>query len=101
MDAEVKQKWVSALRSGEYPQTKRSLRNDEGFCCLGVLCDVMGGRWKTDGEVVVNGRTQAGYLDDGILSVIGISEKQQLDLYWRNDEGESFARIADHIEASL
>lgn len=33
-------KWVAALRSGEYSQTKKVLRDDHGFCCLGVACDV-------------------------------------------------------------
>lgn len=34
-------KWVEALRSGNYPQTNGCLKNDEGFCCLGVAADVM------------------------------------------------------------
>lgn len=40
MNPEVKAKWVSALRSGEYTQTKGFLHNDNGFCCLGVLCEI-------------------------------------------------------------
>lgn len=41
MDAELKTKWVEALRSGKYTQARRTLRGaTEGFCCLGVLCDV-------------------------------------------------------------
>lgn len=32
--------WVKALRSGEYEQTRSWLRDDDGFCCLGVACDV-------------------------------------------------------------
>lgn len=31
-------KWVRALRSGKYKQTKKTLQNDYGMCCLGVLC---------------------------------------------------------------
>ena len=34
------QKWVKALRSGEYKQTKLSLSDDVGYCCLGVVCKV-------------------------------------------------------------
>lgn len=44
---EVAKKWVEALRSGDYRQTQNALQhtkdtdeNPEGFCCLGVLCDV-------------------------------------------------------------
>ena len=40
MDSSLKQKWVRALRSGKYEQATGALRNEDGFCCLGVLCDV-------------------------------------------------------------
>lgn len=55
MNSVIKKKWLEALRSGEYTQTKRVLRaaNSDnsvaGYCCLGVLCDLyqkeVGGRW--------------------------------------------------------
>lgn len=35
------QKWVTALRSGDYDQATCQLRDHaNGFCCLGVLCEV-------------------------------------------------------------
>lgn len=34
------QKWIDALRSGEYKQTKETLQDKNGFCCLGVACDL-------------------------------------------------------------
>lgn len=47
MNAEVKTRWVSALRSGGYTQTRGALQRVRGgenrpvgFCCLGVLCDL-------------------------------------------------------------
>lgn len=40
MNPEVKKLWTSALLSGEYQQAKGKLRDEGGFCCLGVLCDV-------------------------------------------------------------
>lgn len=40
IDPQVKQKWVDALRSGEYQQATGKLKSQEGFCCLGVLCDL-------------------------------------------------------------
>lgn len=41
MNPEIREKWVAALRSGDYTQGTDVLRsqNDE-YCCLGVLCDV-------------------------------------------------------------
>ena len=35
-----RKKWVSALRSGEYKQTRFTLKDHHGFCCLGVACDL-------------------------------------------------------------
>lgn len=40
MNESIKDRWVSRLRSGDYPQTTGFLRTDSGFCCLGVLCDM-------------------------------------------------------------
>ena len=40
MKPEIKERWVKALRSGEYEQTTGILHGDEGYCCLGVLCDL-------------------------------------------------------------
>lgn len=50
MKQEIKVKWLQALRSGEYRQGRYDLRtSDNGFCCLGVLCDLynreVGGEW--------------------------------------------------------
>lgn len=40
MNKEVKEKWVAALRSGKYAQSKQRLKTKYGYCCLGVLCDL-------------------------------------------------------------
>lgn len=49
MKADIKARWIEALKSGEYPQTKNALHRlrqiaedfpPEGFCCLGVLCEI-------------------------------------------------------------
>ena len=40
MNTEVKQKWIDALRSGKYEQGSEKLRSQQGYCCLGVLCDL-------------------------------------------------------------
>lgn len=42
-------KWIVALRSGKYRQTKGKLRArlGGGMCCLGVACDISGlGKWE-------------------------------------------------------
>src|SRR5688572_22958144 len=40
MNEKVKAKWLAALRSGKYGQTRDKLRYKNNFCCLGVLCDL-------------------------------------------------------------
>src|SRR6185295_18826871 len=44
MNKEIKEKWIKALRSGEYKQGRGRMDREEGgehyFCCLGVLCDI-------------------------------------------------------------
>lgn len=41
MYPEIKQQWLTALRSGEYTQGKEYLKTSTGnYCCLGVLCDL-------------------------------------------------------------
>jgi len=40
MKSQVKEKWIAALRSGEYDQGVGGLRTLTRFCCLGVLCDL-------------------------------------------------------------
>lgn len=41
MNTELIEKWVEALRSGDYKQGRQALRNKYNeYCCLGVLCDI-------------------------------------------------------------
>lgn len=43
MLTENQQKWIAALKSGEYKQTKGHLQHYNAYCCLGVACRVVGG----------------------------------------------------------
>ena len=36
---EIKE-WTKALRSGKYKQTKDTLQDKNGYCCLGVACEL-------------------------------------------------------------
>ena len=40
MKPSIKEMWVNALLSGDYSQTTGVLRSNDGYCCLGVLCDL-------------------------------------------------------------
>lgn len=40
MNPEIKDKWITALESGEFEQGKGSLADNGRYCCLGVLCEL-------------------------------------------------------------
>lgn len=40
MNKEIAEKWALALESGKYTQTEGMLKNKNGHCCLGVLCEL-------------------------------------------------------------
>ncbi len=109
LDPEFKAKWVAALRSGEYPQGKGCLKNEDGYCCLGVAYKVATG-------LEPDGRTQISRGIKHIRKVPKIliwgdkmtKEKQDFlnGLGEMNDGGyeegaKSFSEIADYIEANL
>ena len=91
MNQEIGEKWVEALRSGEYEQGRIKLYMDGAHCCLGVLCVVME-RY----EELKPGR---GYPSESVLGEAEINRKAVTHLYRMNDSfGKSFSEIADHIE---
>jgi hypothetical protein len=50
VDRELVVRWIEALESGRYRQTRSCLRDAKGYCCLGVLCEVADpGRYREDG----------------------------------------------------
>lgn len=101
MDIELKTKWTEALRSGSFKQAQRTLRSEEGYCCLGVLCEVMGAKWQRDGSARIGSELQAYYLSNKALETADLSDPQQSTLYGMNDNGASFKEIADYIEQNL
>lgn len=34
-------RWLKSLYEEEFPQTKRALQSKEGYCCLGVGCEIL------------------------------------------------------------
>ena len=97
MNEDIKIKWLAALRSGEYQQTKEALRAEGSFCCLGVLCDIVEpDDWEHDFH-----RGRNSYPADALLAEYGLT-RSALEPYARmNDAGESFIAIADRIEKDL
>ncbi len=128
MDSNLKTKWIEALRSGEYSQATEKLHdeNNGGYCCLGVLCKVMGAEFgpgateyddhgqmvfqEFDHVPVLNGRVLSSGDDEELKKslCVSIGIPDQSRLVQMNDgntehgiKQHSFAEIADYIEENL
>jgi hypothetical protein len=101
MNLEVKSAWVSALKSGHYSQTTACLKDDAGYCCLGVLCDLHA---KTNGQIW-EGRFylgRSGYPPEEVMEWAGLDSEQRFALASLNDnQRKNFSQIAEYIEARL
>ena len=103
-------KWVKALRSGEYKQTKGVLYNGKGYCCLGVLCKITGEEFtysKEKNRYCVRGggsNLESVLLPLHVINKVGMKScsglwlRHEDSLSELNDQGKSFERIAAIIE---
>lgn len=126
MKQEWKDKWVAALRSGEYKQGIGHLQTkDGGFCCLGVLCDVVHkelgiGEWEDQSDrntfsdqpraiFVVDSERTSGQIPEKIREIVSmhsnnglyeLDETYEKRTLWRDNDrnGKTFNEIADIIE---
>lgn len=112
MNSAVKEKWLEALRSGEYKQTKSRLKNENSYCCLGVLSDLFiketkTGEWDNDDSFVMNNECKNINLHYKVVEWAELlnsnpdcktKEGESSSLAEENDSGKSFEEIADIIE---
>ena len=101
MKAELKAKWVEALRSGEYEQGEGALKKGNSYCCLGVLCSLA--EREITGENRIDGLS-ASETYEAIIEMIGTPNYEQFTQ--RNDgtaayKPHSFTQLADYIEANI
>lgn len=114
MNEEVKKLWVNALRSGKYKQAKSTLRNNYGYCCLGVLCDLYDPNKWEHSDFVPETRFSYLYMTSllptevvqwaGLNRGDPIVEGSSLSCYNDGHDGKkrhSFQEIADLIERHL
>jgi hypothetical protein len=109
MKPEIKQKWCSALRSGEYQQGRGRLRDrSNGFCCLGVLSDLYikekGETWDLlEEENIYTVHGEPNYLTSDVAEWAELDHQfyNPANVATKNDEGWTFDRIADFIEENL
>lgn len=105
MTAEIKQKWIEALRSGNYKQGTGYLKATDGtWCCLGVLCDVLG-RDVPAGDRVSPILMSADPVYTACYTAIDeVLEGRPNSWFFirlNDTENKSFKQIADYIEKIL
>lgn len=108
MKKEIADLWVKALRSGEFQQGKESLCHDGAYCCLGVLCELASKEGVVRREELGDGVVQFGGGGDfpgrevvrwaDLDSPTGRLNGHKALFALNDDEGWTFAEIADHIE---
>jgi hypothetical protein len=93
-----KEKWIKALRSGEYKQTMGALYLFEfdAYCCLGVACRLHG---KFDKIMDKQGVPEE--LSVKLPKYLTEHSVERQILIDMNDEGNTFKEIADYIEVNL
>ena len=98
--------WVEALRSGDYKQTKETLKGElpeggVGYCCLGVLAETMG--YELEVEPYLGDEESFFYRREGPEHIYtelanGMGEDFVVELIRHNDNKLSFKEISDIIE---
>jgi len=95
------QAWCEALKSGDYPQTKGSMQDDEGFCCLGVAVDVLMSKdsikRKPDGKIFGGSPMCQPKAPEWLKNIISTFPGPRNPM-GMNDSGVSFEEIALAIE---
>lgn len=120
LNPEVKKLWVDALRSGDYKQGNGKLLLDGKYCCIGVLCDLMiksgadteghvSKRLRPDGPDcwgLPDGPSRIALQDWAGMDVSAHRTQVRIGrytatLFFHNDQGRTFNKIADAIEEQL
>lgn len=98
MTKELRDKWVSALRSGDYAQGQKRLRQEGDtpkYCCLGVLADLVDRNGWCHAEGYGFAWNAMGY------KPALLPDDVENELCRLNDQGASFDVIAAWIEANI
>lgn len=117
---ELRKRWVEALRSGQYEQARGCLKSNDGYCCLGVAAEVAGKAFQKSsvpgyewGLASDHGWLSLSFLSYEVCEAYGLrgpvgdliervdlspSRRGFISLGQMNDQGYTFAEIADFIE---
>ena len=106
---EARKKWVEALRSGKYKQSRQFLHSEEGYCCLGVACDIFAKELSIERKEeksleYFNGQSYS--LPLNVKNLLGLCGVEGMNLnpnkpclsYLNDKEELTFDQIADKLE---
>lgn len=115
MNPRIARIWCAALDSGGFKQTRDRLRDENGYCCLGVLCELhaqeTGNNW-TEDENLNRYLHQENYLPKKVGYWAGLLAESDMSysnpklsdgqvLSELNDQGKSFAYISNLIKEDV
>lgn len=103
-------KWVAALRDPEAKQTKQTLEDDTGNCCLGVVCRLYAKEYPDwpigtrEGFMTFGSSNSTAVLPYEVMNWLNLNNSNGRHVNGQtltrmNDHGASFAEIADLIES--
>ena len=105
MDAQLKRKWIEALRGGGYKQARGALIHDGAYCCLGVLCAIQKVDFAIFPELETTELCGTDEYEEDFDYSAGLSSEQTVVLANMNDghgcEPRSFDHIAGYIQAAI
>jgi len=98
MKQEYKEKWLAALKSGDYCYTSSVLYQDGCFCALGVLCEVVEPNLARKATTALEGGPKAlyeklftgrgGLMPSKVYEITGISDSDENEVFRLNDLGD-------------
>ena len=91
----TREEWIAALESGEYCKAKNVMWDGQGFCCLGVLCNIAGVAPEDFQErYTADIRNTIGYREgEQLLESVGISQAVADRLAGLNDSCDTFGPV--------
>ncbi len=103
MNKELKDKWINALRSGNYKQGLGRLKYNGEYCCLGVLCEISG---RVEFDKTAGNVRYANYDCNSVptefLESLGLEYKYITRLWRMNDFDKlTFDQIADYLSKEV
>lgn len=105
MNAEIKRRWMVALRSGEYEQGRGYLHDQEynTYCCLGVLCLIAEEEGVTKKEIRRNSRGAcwdgaSTVLPESVMYWAGLLDEDPVVVWGNGDSSLSMLNDNAHLD---